>query len=328
MTMTPAVKNTLLLTACLLVATATGAAESMPNPASTIDPSIDPSAVSNTKTLVWPDGTRYVGAVSDGKRSGKGTIFWQDGTRFVGTFKDDLRNGPGTMILPDGTVYTGYFTDDLLVDNPATATNDVAINSASGNARPTPARPTEMAAPVAEVSDQQLLAAQSAAKTTPTGLAEEIPPQVKEKENQEKVPAPDITPTMTPRVENATPLYQPITRLNDAVQQALQSSIDNWAMHWSQQDALAYLNSYSPEFKTPGSLTRSQWQAQRKTRLASPTFISVSIDYDNFSIVGADEAKVTFKQTYTSDRYNDVTQKYLRLKKQDDRWLISAEGNQ
>ena len=55
-----------------------------------------------TKTLVWPDGTRYVGGVLDGKRSGKGTIFWQDGTRFVGQFENDMRNGPGTMILPDG----------------------------------------------------------------------------------------------------------------------------------------------------------------------------------------------------------------------------------
>ena len=72
-----------------------------------------------TKTLLWPDGTRYVGGVRDGKRWGKGTIFWQDGTRFVGTFANDLRNGPGTMILPDGTVYNGYFKDDALVDAPA-----------------------------------------------------------------------------------------------------------------------------------------------------------------------------------------------------------------
>ena len=74
----------------------------------------------NTKTLVWPDGTRYVGGVKDGKRSGKGTIFWQDGTRFVGTFENDMRNGPGTMILPDDTVYNGYFENDTLVDAPAT----------------------------------------------------------------------------------------------------------------------------------------------------------------------------------------------------------------
>lgn len=93
---------------------------------------------SSTKTLVWPDGTRYVGTVVDGKRSGKGTIFWQDGTRFVGSFKNDLRNGPGTMILPDGTVYTGFFENDVLVDNQVSA------------------RTAEMAEPVASVSAEDL----------------------------------------------------------------------------------------------------------------------------------------------------------------------------
>ena len=74
---------------------------------------------SGQKTLVWPDGTRYVGGVKDGKRSGKGTIFWEDGTRFVGQFENDMRNGPGRMILPDGTEYSGVFKDDELVSTPA-----------------------------------------------------------------------------------------------------------------------------------------------------------------------------------------------------------------
>lgn len=75
-------------------------------------------------TLVWPDGTKYIGSVVDGKRNGKGTIFWLDGTRFVGIFKNDMRNGAGSMILPDGTVYNGHFENDVLVDSPgAESTN-------------------------------------------------------------------------------------------------------------------------------------------------------------------------------------------------------------
>ena len=70
---------------------------------------------SNVKTLLWPDGTRYVGGIVNGKRTGRGTIFWQEGSRFIGYFENDMRNGPGTMILPDGTVYRGYFKDDKLV---------------------------------------------------------------------------------------------------------------------------------------------------------------------------------------------------------------------
>ena len=72
-------------------------------------------AEAEIKTLIWPDGTRYVGGFENGKRSGRGTIFWQEGSRFIGYFENDKRNGPGTMILPDGTVYRGYFKDDKLV---------------------------------------------------------------------------------------------------------------------------------------------------------------------------------------------------------------------
>jgi hypothetical protein len=82
-------------------------------------PESESVAEAETKTLIWADGTRYVGGVENGKRAGRGTIFWQDGTRFVGTFENDMRNGPGTMILPDGTVYNGYFKDDKLVRAPA-----------------------------------------------------------------------------------------------------------------------------------------------------------------------------------------------------------------
>jgi len=94
---------------------------------------------SDNKTLLWPDGTRYVGGVKDGKRAGKGTIFWQDGTRFIGNFANDQRNGPGTMILPDGSVYNGYFSNDVLVDPPNKgSTDNVAATSNALMSKPSP----------------------------------------------------------------------------------------------------------------------------------------------------------------------------------------------
>ncbi len=76
-----------------------------------------------TLTLVWPDGTKYIGGVVDGKRNGEGTIYWTDGTKFIGRFKNDLRSGPGSMVLPDGTVHSGYFENDKLIDLPAGPTS-------------------------------------------------------------------------------------------------------------------------------------------------------------------------------------------------------------
>jgi hypothetical protein len=316
-----------------MMAVATTAAEPIP------DAGLD----SSTATLVWADGTRYVGGVSNGKRDGKGTIFWQDGTRFVGNFTNDLRNGPGTMVLANGTVYTGYFTDDVLVENPLPAVSgadntDTDVMHASSSS---PTRPTEMAAPLADVSEQQLQAIQSVASIDPAlvevsveasaeaamdVLVAAAEPVVEKMTEQALEPVAE--PAMTAAVESTTPLYQPTTQLNEAVQLALQASIDNWAAHWSKQDVPAYLNSYSAAFDVPGTLTRSQWEDQRKTRLRRPAYISISVDYASFEMTGADEARVTFEQTYNSDRYNDVTQKFLLLNKQDDQWLISAEGSQ
>ena len=101
-----------------------------------------------TKTLMWPDGTRYVGGVVDGKRTGKGTIFWQDGTRFVGNFKNDGRNGPGTMILPDGTVYNGIFKNDELVSTTTAA--EIQTIASTGNLS------AELSEPVAEITAASL----------------------------------------------------------------------------------------------------------------------------------------------------------------------------
>lgn len=99
----------------------------------------DSDSDSDNKTLLWPDGTRYVGGVKDGKRAGKGTIFWQDGTRFIGNFSNDQRNGPGTMILPDGSVYNGYFSNDVLVDPPNKgSTDNVAATSNALMSKPSP----------------------------------------------------------------------------------------------------------------------------------------------------------------------------------------------
>ena len=121
-----------------------------------------------TQTLVWPDDTRYVGTVLDGKRSGKGTITWQNDTRFVGHFKDDLKNGPGTLVLPDGSDYSDYVENAILADHQPVA--------AQAN---TPAQhPAEMTETTAEISTEQLT--EKPATTSPTT----IPPEPEENVGQ------------------------------------------------------------------------------------------------------------------------------------------------
>ncbi len=262
-----------------------------------------PASEPATKTLMWPDGTRYVGGVVDGKRTGKGTIFWQDGTRFVGNSKNDKRSGPGTMILPDGTVYNGNFENDELVSTPPGTETQTVADSGAG------ARSAEMSEPVAEISATSL-------ETEPTPEQTELVAETQ----TEKLPREATSPP-----PQTVPLYQPITRMSEETRKDIESMVDEWAAAWSDQNVDGYLAQYSEQFSVPGNQSRNQWQALRRSRLARPDFIKVSIVFEKVEIVGADLAEVTFRQTYESDRYEDVTRKRLDLVRESEKWLIKRE---
>lgn len=191
------------------------------------------------KTLVWPDGTRYVGEVREGKRWGKGTIFWKDGTRFIGTFANDLRNGPGTMILPDGAIYSGYFEDDALVDTP------------SNNNIPAP----NEIVPTAETVDVTII--DTLVNTAPKARTV----SVSETSNKKPSPVPETV---------AVPLNLNVSELTDDVRVDLESMIDLWAAAWSDKNVVQYLAYYSDEFKVSGKQSRRQWEALRKSRIQRP----------------------------------------------------------
>lgn len=280
----------------------------------------DPDAV--TKTLVWPDGTRYVGGVVDGKRSGKGTIFWQDGTRFVGQFENDMRNGPGTMILPDGTVYTGFFKDDELVDTESTI--------AASN--------TESVAMDAEESMDALgdasLPMEADSLSEPEAPAEVA--QVDEYDTIEEEPADDYEtvveevamddPTEAVIEEELDPYSTDVTEVTEAVKEALFETVDLWAAAWSDQNVTQYLANYSDDFAVPGRQSRRTWEALRRTRLTRPRYINLDIEYQRFELVETNVVDVFFRQTYSSNTYSDLTDKVIRLRKEDGTdWKILVE---
>ena len=279
-----------------------------------------------TRTLVWPDGTRYVGGVLDGKRSGKGTIFWQDGTRFIGQFKNDMRNGPGTMVLPDGTVYTGFFENDGLVDTQATMyskQSDLAFNAAETKvalgdtelpieadslSSPAAAKPTtqtdeyKLATPVVVESD---LAA-TAVPTEPIDEGDESSPNDLEAGHKETYSS-------------------DISSVTDTVKDELLEAIELWRTAWSAQNVPQYLSNYSENYEVPGKQSRQAWEAVRRTRLTKPRYINLKIDYEKFSLIDTNVVEVFIKQTYRSNTYSDLTDKVLRMQKEDTEWKILLE---
>lgn len=260
-----------------------------------------------TLTLVWPDGTKYIGGVIDGERNGEGTIYWTDGTKFIGQFKNDLRNGPGSMFLPDGTVHSGYFVNDKLVDLPdeQTATPQTADTG------------QQTVKPVRDGLKTGDRVTQSVASKQ----------QTKEPAGRAEKPASDQQIALVTKAQQ-TVQHVPITRLSDNIRRALTYTIDLWAAAWSTQNTELYLDIYHKDFKVPSELTRRQWQMLRKSRLKKPKSIDVAIAYHRFEIIKPDTAEVTFKQTYKSNLYRDVTTKVLTLAYTADGWKIILESAQ
>ena len=249
------------------------------------------------KVMAWPDGTRYVGGVLNGKRAGKGTIFWQDGTRFIGQFENDMRNGPGTMVLSDGTTYTAFFKNDKAVDI------DLVI---AADAKATTERLNNQGQAKADQGTKLLTEIDSPGQPPLTPVS-----QANENDLDQLVSGPKKT-----RVA---------ADVSGAVIDRLIQTVDRWAAAWADQDTLLYLANYSEDFTVPGGQSRKSWSTLRKTRITRPSHINLTITYQRFELVDTNVVDVFFQQAYRSNNYSDLVDKVLRLRKEDTDWKILIE---
>ena len=102
-------------------------------------------------------------------------------------------------------------------------------------------------------------------------------------------------------------------------------AVNGWAQAWSKKDADAYLAYYARDFKTPGGEARDAWEKTRRDRIAAPKSIAVGIDSSKVTLRGSEQASVSFRQTYKSDKLSSKSRKTLELVKADGRWLIREE---
>jgi len=291
-----------------------------------------------TKTLVWPDGTRYIGGVMEGKREGKGTIFWQDGTRFVGQFENDMRNGPGTIILPDGMVYTGFFKNDELIDTEHTiaASAKIAAELDDEESAAVP-RGTELpnkadslvdqaSVTLTQVDENDLL--EPVRDPEPTIVLDEAPEPEKKilaavKTNSESIAEPEPGPEPGPGEDYYS---SDVTTITDSVKDGLIETVEQWAAAWSDQNVPLYLTNYSEDFEAPGRQSRRNWEELRRTKIKRPGQISLNITYQRLERVDTNVVDVFFRQAYRSNTYIE-TDKVLRLRKEDADWKILVESS-
>ena len=102
-------------------------------------------------------------------------------------------------------------------------------------------------------------------------------------------------------------------------------AVNNWAKAWSAKDLDKYFNSYADSFKPAKGESHKAWEQTRRDRISKPSSINVEIANPKVTLDGADNAKVSFKQSYRADGKPIRTDKTLVLKKVGGVWLINQE---
>lgn len=102
-------------------------------------------------------------------------------------------------------------------------------------------------------------------------------------------------------------------------------AVHGWAAAWSARDVKKYLAFYASDFKTPHGMSRSNWEAQRHSRLTRPKFIQVKVSDASVKFVDAKHALVTFKEDYRASHLHSSTGKTLHMELSGGQWLIQEE---
>ena len=128
------------------------------------------------------------------------------------------------------------------------------------------------------------------------------------------VPAP--APAVAAKVEPAKPADGSAEVLN---------AVGKWAKDWAGKNSDGYLAAYSKSFKPEDGSSRTAWSTGRRERIAAPKRISVEVLGASVEMTSATEAKVTFRQAYSSDALQTRSRKTLNLVKEGSSWLIVRE---
>ena len=138
------------------------------------------------------------------------------------------------------------------------------------------------------------------------------------------VPPPAVSKPAAPASASPAPPESTPKRVTDPRKEVL-AAVEAWALAWSRQDVKAYLAHYAPDFEPPRGEPRSAWEKLRRSRVAGPKSIAVTIKAPKVSLESDTAARVDFRQIYRSDRFSATGNKTLDMVKVGGRWLIRRE---
>ena len=122
-------------------------------------------------------------------------------------------------------------------------------------------------------------------------------------------------------------MHARVARVRDAELRDVTGAIESWRKAWTTRDVQGYVGSYTADY-APRGMTHGAWTAQRRDRLASASFVRVSIDELDVEFPDANTATARFVQGYSSDNYEDRVRKTLTLSRTASGWRIAREDSQ
>ncbi len=190
----------------------------------------------------------------------------------------------------------------------------------SSTKRPASVAPASSPAPAAVVA--------AAKPTPPVPASAPAPAVVKTAPVVAAAPAPVAAPVVAAAKTSApAPAAAPAARplpSTASSEKEVDAAIKAWAAAWSSRDVKGYLALYSKEFSTPGGISRSNWEEERRRRIAGKSNISVKINNLQISING-NKAVAKFRQDYRAGGLAVSSRKVLDLSKNGERWQITKE---
>ena len=98
-----------------------------------------------------------------------------------------------------------------------------------------------------------------------------------------------------------------------------------WVTPWSDQDVDEYLGYYGHHFTPSRGLSYTSWKAQRRQRIATPTFIEVAVRDVDIAFLSPDRSNARFTQEYRSNILKSSVVKMLELARNNGHWKIVQE---
>jgi colicin import membrane protein len=187
---------------------------------------------------------------------------------------------------------------------------------------PTPAKPAPAPTPVpvpAPVIAKVETPKPAVVPTPPPAPVKAAPP----------APAPAVIAAAPAKVEPpkpAKPEPEKAVKPDTAERDAVMAQVTGWAKAWTAQNVDSYLGYYSQQFEPPKGLTRKAWADERRARIEGKGRIRVEVGSPEV-VVNGNTAKVTFRQTYESDRLTAKSRKTLVLVKNGGKWQIKQESS-